>query len=115
MALKRRRKGRKLLLATDERGREGTSERRDLRGNAEETPGRDRLRLALEHQLIDWLDQRRVLHQSEGGIAEQISPLRALCSSRAATLTASPVTSVSPAPATISPVLMPVRDSSSTP
>ena len=41
------------------------------------------------------------------------SPFGALCSSRAATLTASPVTSVSPSPpTTTSPVLIPIRASS---
>ena len=39
----------------------------------------------------------------------RISPGGAACSSRAATLTASPVTSVSPSPATTSPVFTPVR------
>ena len=44
----------------------------------------------------------------------RISPGGAACSSRAATLTASPVTSVSPSPATTSPVLTPVRNESAT-
>ncbi len=39
----------------------------------------------------------------------KISPGSAFCSSRAATLTASPVTSASPSPATTSPVLTPIR------
>ena len=42
----------------------------------------------------------------------RISPAPAACSSRAATLTASPVTSVSPSPATTAPVLTPIRASS---
>ena len=42
----------------------------------------------------------------------RISPAPAACSSRAATFTASPVTSVSPSPATTAPVLTPIRASS---
>ncbi len=41
----------------------------------------------------------------------RISPGPAACSSRAATLTASPVTSVSPSPATTAPVFTPMRGS----
>ncbi len=45
------------------------------------------------------------------GSPRRISPGSAACSSRAATLTASPVTRASPAPATTWPVLTPIRAS----
>ena len=53
----------------------------------------------------------RILERTSRSVAAPIStsPVPAACSSRAATFTASPVTSVSPAPATTSPVLTPMR------
>jgi hypothetical protein len=70
-ALKTRRKGRELLLTTDERGRERTREGGDLRENAEQTPGRDGMCLALEHQLVNGLDEHRLLHQPERWLTDQ--------------------------------------------
>ena len=66
--------------------------------------------LALQIE-FDRLRLGGVAHECERVAPSRISLCPAICSSRAATFTASPVTSVSPCPATTAPVFTPIRPS----
>ena len=90
----------------------GASMCRDGRSadDGEQPVGGDRLRLALELERLERLDLDRVARRARSVSAPiRISPGCAACSSRAATLTASPVASRSAVPVTTSPVLTPIR------
>ena len=72
--------------------------------HAQEPVGGDRLRLALQPSGSTVLDLDRVADKRSVGAPSSTSPGAAACSSRAATLTASPVASRSSVPVTTSPV-----------
>ena len=80
---------------------------------ADQPPGLQRLRLAAHRQRLDLLGLERRRPPAGGSTSPiSVSPAAAACCRRAATLTASPVTSAWPAdasPATTSPLLTPVR------
>ena len=88
--------------AADERRIDRAREGRDVREELEQAVGRDGLCLPLERRaprLRSDADAPRARSRLSARRA-RISPGRAACSRRAATFTASPVTSVSPVPAT---------------
>ena len=86
---------------------------RELGDDLEQPKGLDRMRLPLERERLNRLDADGVAHEQRVSAPMSTSPDGAACSRRAATLTASPVTSVSPSPpTTTSPVLTPMRASS---
>ena len=105
--------------AADERRVRRARERRDVRAHAEQRHARERPALALR------LDRRRAARRRRRPARGDASPRRpaprpapAACSSRAATLTASPVASfwsVVASPTITSPVLTPVRVAMRTP
>ena len=102
-----------LALAADERRLRMACERPGVADHLEEPERLDRLGLPFQHERLDGLDANRVAHEQPGLGADEHLARGAACSRRAATLTASPVTSVSPSPpTTTSPVLTPMRASS---
>ena len=84
------------------------------RRRLEQPVGLDRLRLPFQRRAARRA-RPRLRPRRGGSVAapSRISPGAAACSSRAATLTASPVARVCPLPTTTSPVLTPVRSASS--
>ena len=86
-----------LVAAAHERRVEPALERRRALDDAEQTMRRDSVRLPFQLERLDRLDLDRVPRQGASVVSpSRISPGSAACSSRAATLTASPVTSASP-------------------
>ncbi len=103
-----------LALSSDQRSLEVSRERRGVADDLEQAEGLDRLGLPLERERLD-RPRRRTASRTRSRVSAPMStsPAAAACSRRAATLTASPVTSVSPSPpTTTSPVLTPIRASS---
>ena len=98
-----------LALAADERRRRAAALRLAAR-QRQQAVRLDRLRLALQLQRLDGFDLDRVAHELHASARRAgPRPAAAACSSRAATLTASPVASRSAVPVTTSPVLTPIR------
>ena len=103
-----------LALAADERRLEVARERVRRRSSTSRSRNASTgSRLPLQRERLDRLDADGVADERARLGADQDLAGAAACSSRAATLTASPVTSVSPSPpTTTSPVLTPIRASS---
>ena len=101
-----------LARAPDERRVDTAREGRCVRQHLEKAERRNRLGLALRDEGVT--GSVLTASRTSRSVCSPIrtSPAEAACSRRAATFTASPVTSVSPAPDTTSPVLSPIRTSS---
>ena len=102
-----------LLLPADERRGDRARERRDTSSHAARAPERREPARSCPSASSGSTASARTRSRTRRSVAAPIrtSPAPAACSSRAATFTASPVASVSPVPATTSPVLTPMRTS----